>query len=127
MKAGLPKYDPEGLSVRNNTFAITSMAPCPDHAAVARALGNFVETVESGAVAGTLSKRLRPPRRARQGRRHPAGPGEHTLTGPAVAAGKARRRERHIQPRPIQVPCAASYESAESVSFGNFLFVNNGD
>lgn len=59
MKAGLPKYYPEGWSVRNNTFTSTSIAPCPDYAAVARAFDGFGETVtEPGQVRGAVLKGL---------------------------------------------------------------------
>jgi acetolactate synthase-1/2/3 large subunit len=49
MKAGVPRYYPEGWAVKTQTFAGTSIAPSPDYAAIARAFECHGETVEEPA------------------------------------------------------------------------------
>ncbi|MFQ5684354.1 MAG: thiamine pyrophosphate-dependent enzyme [Candidatus Binatia bacterium] len=46
MKAGVPRYYPEGWAVRTKTFVGTSITPSPDYAAITRAYGGFGEKVE---------------------------------------------------------------------------------
>ncbi|MBI4487789.1 MAG: hypothetical protein HY694_01775 [Deltaproteobacteria bacterium] len=60
MKAGVPKYYPEGWAMRTKTFVGTSIAPSPDYAAIARAFDGYGEKVEEpGEVRGALERGLR--------------------------------------------------------------------
>jgi acetolactate synthase-1/2/3 large subunit len=45
-KRGVPLHYPQGWGVKTNTFVGTSIAPCPDYAAIARAFDGYGETVE---------------------------------------------------------------------------------
>lgn len=60
MKAGMPRYYPEGWAVRTKTFVGTSIAPDPDYAAIARAFDGYGETVEEpGEVRAALERGLK--------------------------------------------------------------------
>jgi thiamine pyrophosphate-dependent acetolactate synthase large subunit-like protein len=59
-KSGVPRYYPEGWSVRTNTFVGTSTTPSPDYAAIARAFGGYGEKVEEpGDVRGAFQRGLK--------------------------------------------------------------------
>jgi len=59
MKASVPRYFPEGWSVKNKNFVGTSINPPPEYAAVAKAFGGYGEKVEEpGELGGALERGL---------------------------------------------------------------------
>lgn len=46
MKAGMPRYYPQGWAMQTKSFVGTSIVPSPDYAAIARAFGGYGEKVE---------------------------------------------------------------------------------
>jgi len=60
MKAGMPRYYPEGWAVKTKNFVGTSITPSPDYAAIARAYDGYGEKVEEpGEVRGALERGLK--------------------------------------------------------------------
>jgi len=58
-KSGVPRYYPEGWAVRSRTFVGTSIVPCPDYAAIARAFEGYGERVEEpGEVRAAMERGL---------------------------------------------------------------------
>ena len=47
MKAGIPKYYPDGWAVKSRSFVGTSITPSPDYVAMARAFDGYGEKVEA--------------------------------------------------------------------------------
>lgn len=47
MKAGIPKYYPQGWAVKSGMFVGTSIRPSPDYVAIARAFDGYGEKVEA--------------------------------------------------------------------------------
>lgn len=59
MKAGIPRYYPEGWAIRTKTFVGTSIAPSPDYAAIVRGFDGYGEKVEDpGEVRPALERGL---------------------------------------------------------------------
>ncbi len=60
MKAGMPRYYPEGWAVKTKNFVGTSITPSPDYAAIVRAYDGYGEKVEEpGEVRGALERGLK--------------------------------------------------------------------
>lgn len=60
MKASVPRYFPEGWSVKNKNFVGTSIAPPVEYAAIAQAFGGYGEKVEEpGELGASLERGLR--------------------------------------------------------------------
>lgn len=59
MKSGIPRYYPQGWSVKANKFVGTSIAPSPDYASIIRAFDGYGEKVEEpGEVRAAIKRGL---------------------------------------------------------------------